>query len=134
LIIIDFGTATTFDCINQTGDYIGGIICAGIESTASILHQRAAKLPKIELQFPDRIIGSNTQQSMQSGIMIGTVKMIEGLVAEIKRELQGKATVIATGGLAHLVSGKTNCIDRVDDTLNLDGIYQIYQRNIKRVV
>ena len=133
LIIIDFGTATTFDCVDQAGDYLGGVICPGIESTAAILHQRAAKLPKIELRFPEKVIGTNTQQSMQSGIMIGTVKLIEGLVDEIKKELSGNPKVIATGGLAHIVSEKTRCIDAVDYNLNLDGINLIYQRNIKKV-
>jgi type III pantothenate kinase len=129
LIIIDFGTATTFDCVDQAGDYLGGIICAGIESTASLLHQRAAKLPKIELSFPDKVIGINTQQSMQSGILIGTVKMIEGLIVEIRKELSGNPKVIATGGLAHIVSKRTDYIDRVDYNLNLEGIYLIYHRN-----
>jgi type III pantothenate kinase len=129
LIIIDFGTATTFDCVDQSGNYVGGVICAGIESTASALHQRAAKLPKIELRFPEKVIGTNTQQSMQSGIMIGTVKLIEGLIIEIKKELAGKPRVIATGGLAHIVAEKTNYIDQVDYNLNLDGIYLIYHRN-----
>jgi type III pantothenate kinase len=129
LIIIDFGTATTFDCIDQDGNYLGGVICAGIESTASLLHQRAAKLPKIELRFPEKVIGTNTQQSMQSGILIGTVKLIEGLITEIKKELSGKPRVIATGGLAHVVSERTRYIDQVDYNLNLDGIYLIYQRN-----
>ena len=133
LIIIDFGTATTFDCVDQSGDYLGGVICAGIESTAAVLHQRAAKLPKIELRFPEKVIGSNTQQSMQSGIMIGTVKLIEGLIIEIKKELGGKPRVIATGGLAHIVSEKTKYIDQVDYNLNLDGIYLIYQRNSGKV-
>jgi type III pantothenate kinase len=133
LIIIDFGTATTFDCISKNGDYLGGIICPGIESTAAILHQRAAKLPKIELQFPDTVIGTNTQQSMQSGIMIGTVKLIEGLIDEIKKELPGNPKVVATGGLAHIVSRKTSSIDAVDYNLNLDGIHLIYQRNAKGV-
>jgi len=134
LIIIDFGTATTFDCIDQAGDYLGGVICAGIESTAAALHQRAAKLPKIELTFPDKVIGVNTQHSMQSGILIGTVKLIEGLIKEIKKELPGNPKVIATGGLAHLVAKKTGYIDQVDYNLNLEGIHLIYHRNLKRGV
>ncbi len=134
LIIIDFGTATTFDCVDQTGDYVGGVICAGIESTASVLHERAAKLPKIELRFPEKVIGTNTQQSMQSGILIGTVKLIEGLITAIKKELSGKPRVIATGGLAHIVSEKTKYIDQVDYNLNLDGIYLIYQRNPRKAL
>ena len=79
LIILDFGTATTFDCIDANGDYIGGIICPGIESAATVLHHKAAKLPKIDLRFPERIIGRNTEESMQSGIMFGSVEMIDAV-------------------------------------------------------
>lgn len=129
LVILDFGTATTFDCINSDGDYIGGVICPGIESAASVLHHKAAKLPKIELEFPDKIIGKNTDASMQSGIMYGFVEMIEGLLDKIMEEMQSKPKVVATGGLAKLISTRTKYIDIIDPDLNLSGIYSIYLKN-----
>ncbi|TFH02378.1 MAG: type III pantothenate kinase [Calditrichales bacterium] len=130
LIVLDFGTATTFDCINNNGDYLGGVICPGIESAASILHQKAAKLPKIEMVFPSRVIGRNTGESMQSGIMFGSIELIEGMIRRIKKELGGKPKVIATGGLAYMIAKRTKSIDLVDENLNLEGIYQIYRQNI----
>lgn len=130
LIVLDFGTATTFDCINQNGDYLGGIICPGIESAAAILHRKAAKLPKIELIFPPHVIGLNTEESMQSGIMYGSLELIEGLLKKIKAELGGKPKVIATGGLAYTIAKRTKAIDIVDENLNLEGIYQIYKQNL----
>ncbi len=130
LIILDFGTATTFDCIDLNGNYMGGVISPGIESAASVLHHKAAKLPKIELEFPDKIIGTNTDESMQSGIMYGIVEMIEGLVNKISVEMQSKPKVVATGGLASIISTKTDCIEVVDSELNLAGIYSIYKKNL----
>ena len=130
LIVLDFGTATTFDCITKDGDYLGGVICPGIESTATILNQKAAKLPKIELVFPPKVIGQNTEESMQSGIMFGSIELIEGLLRRIKQELSGNPMVIATGGLAHRIAKRTKAIDVVDENLNLEGIYQIYKQNL----
>jgi type III pantothenate kinase len=130
LIILDFGTATTFDCIDSNGNYIGGVICPGIESAASVLHHKAARLPKIELEFPAKVIGTNTEESMQSGIMFGIIEMIEGLIKKISIEMQSEPKVIATGGLATIISTKTNCIKAIDSELNLTGIYNIYKRNM----
>ena len=129
LIIVDFGTATTFDCINSDGDYLGGIICPGIETTNIILHQKAAKLPKIDLKFPAKIIGKNTEESIQSGIMNGAVAMIEGLIEKVKEELKGDVKVVATGGIAPLITKHTKSIDFVEEYLNLEGIYIICKRN-----
>jgi type III pantothenate kinase len=131
IIILDLGTATTFDCVNSQGNYIGGIICQGIESAAAILHQKAAKLPKIDLYFPETIIGKNTEDSMRSGILYGSVEMICGLIGRIKKELGGKPKVIATGGLSHLVAEQTKAVDIVDTDLNLEGMHYIYQLNVK---
>ena len=131
LIIIDFGTATTFDCINGEGNYLGGIICPGIANAAAVLHHKAAKLPKIELQFPSRVIGRTTEESMQSGIMYGSIEMIEGLLKKIKEELSAIPKVISTGGLAHIIAEKTKAIDYVDENLNIEGIYYIYKRNLR---
>lgn len=130
LIVLDFGTATTFDCINRNGDYMGGVICPGIESAASVLHHKAAKLPKIELIFPPHVIGLNTEESMQSGIMFGSLELIEGMIKKIKNELEGKPKVIATGGLAHTIAKRTKAIDIVDENLIIEGIYLLYKRNL----
>ncbi len=129
LIILDFGTATTFDCVNKNGDYQGGVISPGLESAAGILHRKAAKLPKIELVFPANLIGRNTEESMQSGIMFGTLIMIEGMIRKLKKELGGEPKVIATGGLSKLIAEHTELIDAVEPDLNLHGIYQIYRMN-----
>jgi type III pantothenate kinase len=130
LIILDFGTATTFDCIDSNGNYIGGVICPGIESAATILHHKAAKLPKIELDFPNKIIGTNTDESMQSGIMYGFVELINGLIEKISNEMGSNPKVIATGGFASIISTKTDRIEEIDSELNLIGIYNIYKRNL----
>lgn len=129
LIILDFGTATTFDCINPEGNYIGGVICPGIESAASVLHYKAAKLPKIELEFPGLIIGKNTEDSMKSGIMNGFVELINGLISKIETEMDSKPLVVATGGLASIIATQTNRINKIDENLNLEGLYYIYKRN-----
>jgi type III pantothenate kinase len=93
------------------------------------LHRKAAKLPKIELIFPPKVIGLNTEESIQSGIMYGSVELIEGLIRKIKKELSGNPKVVATGGLAHTIAKRTKAIDVVDENLNLEGIYQIYKQN-----
>lgn len=128
LIIIDFGTATTFDVVSAEGDYMGGVITLGLESMAAELHRRAAKLPRVELRFPDRIIGQDTASSMQAGVMLGTVDAVEGTVRRIREELGAPARVIATGGLARTIAAKTTVIEHCDSSLVLDGIRMIWQR------
>jgi type III pantothenate kinase len=128
LVIIDFGTATTFDVVAANGDYLGGVIALGLESTAAELHRRTAKLPKIELQFPPRIIGTETVSSMQAGVMFGTVDAVEGIIARIRKELGTPARVIATGGLASLIAGRITVIEAVEPSLVLDGIRMIVDR------
>ncbi len=128
LIIIDFGTATTYDVISEKGDYLGGVIAPGIETSAANLHRRAAKLPKIELRFPDEVIGTDTVSSMQSGILYGTVDAVEGMVQRIKRFVGRKAKVIATGGYAKLIKDHSNAIDYYEPALVLHGVYLIYRR------
>lgn len=132
LIIIDFGTATTYDVISQTGDYLGGVITLGLESTAAELHRRAAKLPRIELRFPSATIGSDTASSMQAGVLFGTVDAVEGIVKRIRAELDAPARVIATGGLAKIVAAHTTIIEAVEPSLVLDGIRLILQRLEKK--
>jgi len=128
LIIIDFGTATTFDVVTKEGEYLGGVIALGIESAASELHRRAAKLPNIELRFPERVIGRDTSSSMQAGVMFGAVDAVEGIVARIRRELPLPARVIATGGLSPVVARHTTVIEALEPTLVLDGVRLIYDR------
>jgi type III pantothenate kinase len=128
LIIIDFGTATTYDVISAEGAYLGGVITLGLESSAAELHRRAAKLPKIELHFPSTVIGRETVTSMQAGIMYGAVDAVEGMVRRIRIELGSEAPVIATGGLAPLIAGRTSFISALEPTLVLDGIRLIVGR------
>jgi len=127
LVILDFGTATTFDVVSENNEYLGGIIAPGIELTASILHQRAAKLPKVDLQFPTRVIGRNTESSIQSGLMFGTVELINGLIARIEGELGKSVETVATGGLANVVAPYTDRIKKIEPFLTLDGLRLIYE-------
>jgi type III pantothenate kinase len=128
LIIIDFGTATTYDVVAANGDYLGGVITLGLESTAAELHHRAAKLPRIELRFPQCAIGDDTASSMQSGVLFGNVDAVEGMVKRIRAELGSPARVIATGGLAKIIAARTSAIQAVEPTLVLDGIRLIMKR------
>jgi type III pantothenate kinase len=133
LIIIDFGTATTFDVISETGDYLGGVISPGLETAARHLHKLAAKLPSVELIFPEEIIAKNTERSMQVGIMYGTLASVEGLINKIKEELQSDCKVITTGGIGFLIADMTDNIESHEPDLTLYGIEKIYTRfkNIK---
>lgn len=132
LIIVDFGTATTLDVISAKGEYLGGIIAPGVETSASELFKRAAKLPRVELKFPGELIGRDTESAMQSGIMYGAVEQVDGLVGRIKQEI-GQAEVVATGGLASLVVEKSKTIDKVEPFLTLEGLKIIYNRVERKV-
>lgn len=127
LVILDFGTATTFDVVSGKNEYLGGIIAPGIELTASILHQRAAKLPKVDLQFPLKVIGRSTEASIQSGLMFGTVELIDGLIERIERELGEPVKTVATGGLANVVAPHTEKIKTIEPFLTLEGSRLIYE-------
>ena len=131
LIVVDFGTGTTFDVISREGEYIGGIICPGIGISAEALFQRAARLPRVEVRKPEAVIGQTTVNAMQSGLFFGYVEMVDGLVKRIKRELPDgdRTTVIATGGLAGVLSGETASIQHVEPDLTLDGLRLIWERN-----
>jgi type III pantothenate kinase len=132
LIVVDFGTATTFDVISQKGEYLGGVIAPGIEISTKALSEKAAQLPPVELKKPDKVIGKNTVSSMQSGIIYGSIEQVRGIVERIKQELGSpKATVkvIATGGLADLIARETNLFAEVNPFLTLEGLRIIYERN-----
>jgi type III pantothenate kinase len=128
-IVIDLGTATTFDVVSREGDYLGGAIAPGLGISAEALVRRTAKLPKVELTFPERAIGINTVTAMRSGLVIGYVGLVKELVLRLKKELPGSPKVIATGGMAELVAAWTEVIDIVNPRLTLDGIRIIYELN-----
>lgn len=128
LIIVDFGTATTFDVISDKGEYLGGIIAPGIEMSSMILHQKAAKLPRVYLTFPDKVIGTTTETSIQSGLMYGAVESVEGFTQRINDELGQTTTNIATGGLARLIVNQLRTEYVLDPFLTLDGLRIIYDR------
>jgi type III pantothenate kinase len=132
LIIADFGTATTYDCVSASGDYLGGVIAPGLESSAAELHRRAAKLPKIELKFPASVIGRETATSMQAGVMYGAVDALEGMIRRIRKELGAETRVIATGGLSAVLAGHTTLIEACEPSLVLDGIRLICERAAAR--
>jgi type III pantothenate kinase len=128
LIIIDFGTATTFDVVSKEGDYLGGVIALGLESSAEELHRLTALLPKIKLQFPESVIGQDTASSMQAGVMVGTVEAVEGLVRRIRAEISQHAKVVATGGLSSVIAKHTKIIEAVEPSLVLEGVRLICER------
>ncbi len=130
LIIVDFGTATTFCAVSSRGEYLGGAICPGIRISADALFQRAAKLPRVELCKPDCIIGKNTVTSMQAGIVFGYVGQVDYIVRRMKKEMgEDSIKVVATGGLAPLIASETETIDVINETLTLEGLRIIYERN-----
>jgi type III pantothenate kinase len=128
LIIVDFGTATTFDVIEDDGAYKGGIICPGIETSSAELVRKAAKLTKVDFEFPDNIIGESTEKSLQSGIMYGELEMIDGLNRRIWKELGTECKVIATGGLAPVIAVRSETITEIVPFLVLDGLNRIYRK------
>jgi type III pantothenate kinase len=133
LIIVDFGTATTYCYINEQNQYMGGAIAPGIGISTEALYSRAAKLPRIEIVRPDDIIGKNTVSAMQAGILYGYVGQVEGIVNRMKAQSAVKPTVIATGGLATLIAEESNAIDIVDPFLTLKGLKLIYKRNMENL-
>jgi len=127
--VVDFGTATTFDAVSAEGDYLGGAIAPGIRIAAQALFERTAKLPRVELARPPSAIGRNTTHSIQSGLLFGYVGLVEGMVARFKAELGAQTRVVATGGLAEIISRETDVIDVVDPWLTLHGLRIIYELN-----
>ena len=129
LIVVDFGTATTFDVVDADGNYRGGVIAPGINLSLTALHLAAAKLPSVPIRRTERVIGTSTVACMQSGIFWGYIGLVEGVVARIKTEFGAPMAVIATGGLAPLFDGATPAIEQVDPNLTLWGLRLIYDRN-----
>ena len=129
LLVIDSGTATTFDVVSADGGFEGGVIAPGINLSMQALHEAAARLPRVAIQRPTRVIGKDTVSAMQSGIFWGYVSLIEGLVARVKAEYAEPLTVIGTGGVASLFQGATQAIDRFDADLTIHGLLEIVRRN-----
>lgn len=129
LVVVDFGTATTFDYIDAAGQYMGGAIVPGVAIATEALYQQAAKLPRIELAKPKSVIGRNPVTSMQAGIIFGCAGQVDGIVNRIRAEFRVNPRVIATGGLAKLIAPETESIELIDPMLTLDGLRIIYERN-----
>lgn len=133
LVIVDFGTATTYCYINEHKQYMGGAIAPGIGISTEALYSRAAKLPRIEIVRPDGIIGKNTVSAMQSGILFGYVGQVEGIVSRMKLQAKEEPLVIGTGGLASLIAKESKVIDIIDPFLTLKGLQLIYKRNMDTI-
>jgi type III pantothenate kinase len=130
VIVVDFGTATTFDCVSKKGEYLGGVITPGVQISADALFSRAARLHRVDLAVPPRAIGKNSTQSMQSGIVYGYAGLVDGLCARLRKELGEATRVIATGGLAPLICKQTESVEAIDNDLTLTGLWLIHERNI----
>jgi len=128
-IVVDFGTATTFDPISEDGAFLGGAIAPGFQISAEALYQRASKLPRVELRKPKRVIGKNTVENMQSGLFYGYVGLVDGILSAMIPELKGKPSVVATGGLGHIFQRESRWIDYFDEHLTLKGLQILHQKN-----
>ena len=128
LVIVDFGTATTFDILSESGDYLGGIIAPGPETTTKVLHAVSAKLPAVKLEFPPNVIGRTTETSIQSGLMFGGVWMVDGLNQQLRAELGDDTRIIATGGLAKVFLPHFKTVETIEPNLTLYGLQLIFER------
>ncbi len=130
LIAVDFGTATTFDYINEAGEYEGGIIAPGVKISAEALFHEAAKLFRVEFSAPSRVIAKDTASAIQAGIVFGYASMVDGILSRMFEELGSKPRVIATGGLAGVIAAETELVDEIDDDLTMEGLRILYKRNM----
>jgi type III pantothenate kinase len=129
VVVVDFGTATTFDVVSRKGEYAGGVICPGVGISADALFQRAARLPRVDVRKPAAVVGRSTVSSIQSGLYFGYAAMVEGIIARIRAELGQPARVVATGGLAEVLAEDIPSIEAVDPALTLTGLRLIWERN-----
>ncbi len=129
VIVLDFGTATTLDVVSPRGEYLGGVIAPGLGISAEALFARAARLSRVDLRRPERVIGRNTEESIQSGLFHGYVSLVEGLVRRVRAEMGEEAKVVATGGLAHVLEGEMGFLDAVDPELTLEGLRLVWEKN-----
>jgi type III pantothenate kinase len=132
-IIVDFGTATTFDVVSRKGEYLGGVITPGIGISADALFEHTARLPRVDIRKPPRVLATNTVNSLQSGLYYGYLGLIDGILERLLAEVGEGVTVVATGGLASLMGGGSKYIREIDDLLTLDGLRIIYERNLSHV-
>lgn len=129
-IVVDFGTATTFDAVSARGEYMGGVIAPGIGIAAEALFERTAKLPRVDVVKPKCVVGKNTVASIQSGLFYGYLGLVEGIVSRMRAEMEGDPVVVATGGLSHLILAESRSVHHVDPLLTLTGLRIIYERNL----
>lgn len=131
-IVVDFGTATTFNAINSEGEFIGGAISPGLKTCADALFTRTAQLPRVEFAKPEKAIATSTMGALQSGLYHGYAGLVDGVLKQIREEMGGDVRVIATGGLASLIAGASQYISKVDETLTLDGLRLVYKSNLTK--